>query len=418
MQIILLILIAFFSIGIGGAAGAPPTLIAQYKMNEDTASDNDELITNGDFAVWDSVGGRVEDPTGWVVGGEVTTDPEISEVGTGEGHGGAGSGMCNIYTSNGTTIYLEQHYTTVIGRKYRVSITENKKTTGNILVRDIAAVDFPTQILASEGTHTWVYVATITNPLLRICESGMGTDVTIDNVSIKLCAVEDSSGNDHDGLAQQDTDAIHVTGKINGAFDFTPNDYIEIADHADFTPALTPFSISAWAYMHNAANFKFVSKGVFLTEAEWTFDTVGTSKLFFALYDDSENAYIRRYFNTAITNYKNQWIHLVATYDGGTSSSGIKIYLNGIRIDDMDSNVGSFTSVENLTAPVRIGRYSANYANGLIDNVMLFSVELSLDDVKRIYNNRSGTEIMAEVDPTIRPRRSASPLGLRARYEH
>jgi len=35
--------------GIGGAAGAPPTLIAHYKMNEDTASDNDELVTDGDF---------------------------------------------------------------------------------------------------------------------------------------------------------------------------------------------------------------------------------------------------------------------------------------------------------------------------------------------------------------------------------
>ena len=60
--------------------------------------------------------------------------------------------------------------------------------------------------------------------------------IDLDNISIQLLAVADSSGNDHDGLAAQDTDAISVAGKVNKAFDFNgSSDYGEIGDHDDFT---------------------------------------------------------------------------------------------------------------------------------------------------------------------------------------
>ncbi len=47
-------------------------LIARYRMNENTASDNDELVTNGDFANWTG-----DNPDSWSVGGESGNDPEI-----------------------------------------------------------------------------------------------------------------------------------------------------------------------------------------------------------------------------------------------------------------------------------------------------------------------------------------------------
>ncbi|KKK51709.1 hypothetical protein LCGC14_3112220, partial [marine sediment metagenome] len=46
---------------------------------------------------------------------------------------------------------------------------------------------------------------------------------------------------------------------------------------------------------------------------------------------------------------------------------------------------GNFISVENLLQPVWIGRYDTKYANGLFDNVMFFNVELSVIEVKNIY---------------------------------
>ncbi|KKL97351.1 hypothetical protein LCGC14_1835340 [marine sediment metagenome] len=181
-------------------------------------------------------------------------------------------------------------------------------------------------------------------------------------------------------------------------FDDANTEYVEIADHVDFTPVLTPFSISAWVYMHSATYFVWASKWQVGSNQEWNIFTGTTKKINFRMYDNSENASIGRSYNTSLDSYEGKWTHFVATYDGGILSSGIKIYLNGNRVDDTDSESGSFISVENLTAPVYIGRYDTKYANGLIDNVMFFNHILHEDQVKALYNGGYGTEIVAVVD--------------------
>lgn len=145
-----------------------------------------ELVTNGDFALWDSVGARVEDPTGWTVTGEVTTDPEVSEVGTGESHGGTGTGMCNLYASDNTPVLLQQELAVIIGRKYRVSINVDTVITGEMIVFDAQHAMW-SKILDSIGVYSWVFVATHTNPYFRIAKRGgvVGVDITFDNISVK-----------------------------------------------------------------------------------------------------------------------------------------------------------------------------------------------------------------------------------------
>jgi len=240
----------------------------------------------------------------------------------------------------------------------------------------------------------------------------LATDVILDATGNHNGAVKDVGGTA--------TSTFHsVAGKINKAQDFDgTDDYIEIADHVDFTPALTPFSISAWVYMHSYAYFIPVSKWQAGSNQEWLLYTGTQKKIHFHMYDDSESAYIGRLYNTSLASYENQWTHFVATYDGGILSSGIKIYLNGNRVDDTDSESGSFISVENLTAPVYIGRYDTKYANGLIDNVMFFGAELTPDEVHILFNAGSGTENVCELDQEICPRRSnLSVHAQRRRFE-
>ncbi len=216
----------------------------------------------------------------------------------------------------------------------------------------------------------------------------LATDVIIDETGNHNGAVKDATGTA--------TSTFHsVTGKINNAQDFDgADDYIEIADHADFTPALIPFSISTWVYMHTATYFVWASKWQVGSNQEWCIFTGTQKKIHFRMYDDSENAYIGRQYNTSLASYENQWTHFVLTYDGGTLSSGIKIYLNGNRIDDVDSKSGNFISVENLGHDVWIGRYDTKYANGLIDNVMFFNKELSAYEVSRLHMGGHGTETL------------------------
>jgi len=380
--------------GVGMAAGTPSVLVGHWKMNENTASDNDELVTNGAFAAdtdWTK-------GTGWTIAGGVAS--------------------CDGSQTASSSLYQDMGI--VAGRKYKVVFTISSHTAGQVRVNlgGSAAGTWRN----SDGTYSEFIVAVggLPNGYIGANSTFVGD---IDDVSVKLCAAEDSSGNDHDGLLQEDTSAAHVTGKINGAFDFDGSaDYIEIADHADFTPALTPFSISAWVYMHDASNFWIASKGVYNTDGEWVFWTSSADKIYIDAMDESvDNCRIGRVYNTALTAYQNQWIHLVGTYDGGILSSGFKIYLNGVRVDDTnyENNAGSFVTIENLTHAVWIGRYDTDYTDGLIDNVMIFSTELSQDDVNILYNGGSGTEIPAELNSqTLGRRGNLSPLPLRRRYEN
>jgi len=164
--------------------------------------------------------------------------------------------------------------------------------------------------------------------------------------------------------------------------------FVEVADadNLSFGNGSTdsPFSISTWVKMTDATKFRILVKSDG-TSREYHFYTGGTDKLVFQLFDSSLN-FIGRLFDTALTSYQNQWIHLTATYDGSGSNSGLKIYLNGNRVDDVNSSSGSYTAMTNTSMPVHIGRYKADYSNGLIDETAIFNSELSASDVTSIYN--------------------------------
>ena len=185
-----------------------------------------------------------------------------------------------------------------------------------------------------------------------------------------------------------DTDAPAAPTLVSKypGFDFDgANDYISIDHHSDFTPTLTPFSISTWIYVHNGTNFHIVSKGVLNTDAEWLFNTNSDNELSFLLYDENvDDCYIRRRVN-GVEITENEWLHVVGTYDGGTSFEGMAVYQNGVNVGDAGNNAGAFVEVSVQQHNVWIGRYDAGYANGLIDDVMIWKKELSAVEVKNIY---------------------------------
>jgi len=193
-----------------------------------------------------------------------------------------------------------------------------------------------------------------------------------------------------------------VAGHLNNALDFVgDDDYIVVADNIRYTPALSPFSISAWCYMDSTQNFCVASKRGEGTDGEWEFRTILASKIWFRIYDqdvNEGNCYIGRMYDTSLASYAGMWIHLVGTYDGGTANSGIKIYLNGVRIDDADSDNDTFVTVRNGGADVYIGRNATQYTNGKIDNLMFFTKELSPVEVNALYNGGSGIISLEEMD--------------------
>lgn len=133
-----------------------------------------EKLTNGDFALWTG-----DNPNSWSVYGESGTDPEISEVGTGEGHGGVGTGFANLYTSSGNT-YISQSPMT-IGRWYDASILVNTVTSGSIKLIG-TSVTYKSGI-NSVGTHRACFRAEGT--VFKVQRDTTPTDITFDDVSLK-----------------------------------------------------------------------------------------------------------------------------------------------------------------------------------------------------------------------------------------
>lgn len=147
------------------------------------APGSDERITNGNFAAW-----TTDDPDNWTVVGESGNDPEISEAATGEAHVNTptlGGGMCNLYTSDGTSIYIRQTTTLIVGRIYIFSIDVDTMTDPAIIVAGLPDGEVT---YSSTGIKTITFVATVVSEILTIKRgSGWGAvDVTFDNVSIKL----------------------------------------------------------------------------------------------------------------------------------------------------------------------------------------------------------------------------------------
>lgn len=293
-----------------------------------------DLITNGDFGAW-----VADDPTGWTEYNEAGVDPMVNEVGAGQGHGGAGAGYCNIYTSVGAVaIDLSQDLTAVIGQEYRVRLNINLVVDGGIVVSEARHTMWVDIEYSTTGVKTFTFVATHTNPSFLIGRAGVAScDVTFDNVSV--------------------------------------------------TPVM-PFSISAWINMVDATEFIIATKGVYNTDGEWRFATETNDKLYALFFDESvADCYIGRIYNTALT--QNEWLHVVMTWDGGiVSATSVNLYLDSVDVDnaDQENNATSFVAVENdLGHAVHLNRDFNTYGDGRIDDIMFFDKELTAIEVRNIY---------------------------------
>ena len=192
-----------------------------------------------------------------------------------------------------------------------------------------------------------------------------------------------------DGLVlQHNYNLSSVEPLSSGAAYFVESntDYISVSDAASLS--FDACSFSAWIYVSDATNFPIIGKGAYNSTAEYQLKVQSDDKIHFWVADESvASCHIGRATPT-ITSYENQWIHVAGTYDGGTASSGLKIYINGVQSDDAndESNAGSFVAMENLAANVEIGKYSSTYGDGYMCNVGVWNAALSQAQVKSIMN--------------------------------
>ena len=163
-----------------GGKWIAPTWTIDTNQAKNTPTEGEEKVANGTFAAW-----TTDNPDGWTVTGEVGADPEVSEVGTGEGHGGVGTGMCNLYQS-ATVVQPRISQTPLTVDAWYVGRMDIDTRIAGTCRLIIGAIDV---LYSSTGSKVQTTRAKTTE--VRVQGVQAGSDITVDNVSMKPLTMAD-----------------------------------------------------------------------------------------------------------------------------------------------------------------------------------------------------------------------------------
>ena len=264
--------------------------------------------------------------------------------------------------------------------------------------------------------NEWQHVAlTRTNGVLNLYRNGVEynglrptQNGTINNNSAGIIGKWNSNTHYFQGKIDQfcifdyalSQDQVKILGGYGYAFNFNGSSQsVDFGNSSDFNFGSAsgdlPFSISGWVKPDVTTRFRFLRKAVDST-AEYLISTNASGLLLFLIYDGDGVNRIGRAPSVAITS--TDWQHWAFTYDGTGSTtgtnSGMKIYINGIEASSyVDSNNGTYNGMLNRTGPLLAG-LNSSYADGLIDELAIFNVELTGPQVEAIYNGGTPNNIL------------------------
>ena len=188
----------------------------------------------------------------------------------------------------------------------------------------------------------------------------------------------DSSGN---GYALTNNNTVgEAAGKFGGAADFTnanTNKYFSIVSGP--VTGTSARTIAGWCYQYqiDGNNQGFFGIGsASATRAAFNFYTAATSgEMLIICYGDN--------LNSGVNVTAGTWFHAAITYDSATFV--IRLYINGKHIASKTLSGGL-----NTDAVFNIGKssYEATYADAIVDDMGVFDIALSADQIKELYEGR------------------------------
>ena len=188
-----------------------------------------ELVTNGGFDDW-----TTDDPDGWTVF-ETLPNREISEVGTGEGNGGVGTGLCNIQSTDALICAIQQNITTEAGKMYQLTFDIDTVVAGGVTAIDSLSAIY-NESYTTTGSKSVIFTAAASSMNIIFRQFGV-SDVTIDNVSCKevtgatygmQCTIDGTGG-----IYGTKNIAAPASGALRARFYLDPRQ-LEMGDPEDF----------------------------------------------------------------------------------------------------------------------------------------------------------------------------------------
>jgi hypothetical protein len=213
----------------------------------------------------------------------------------------------------------------------------------------------------------------------------------------------DQSGNSNDVIqtAAANQPLIVSNGTLidsGQSINWTNGAFFNIADSDDLSfgngTTDSPFSLIALVNHNSLTNNQLITKLQTETGYREYLFAINSGILRHIIYNPAgEYPSIGRKYNTSIVGDVGTWHTYMSTYNGNKTASGIKLYRDGIRVDDTDDNNGSYTGMNNTEAKVAnyytaagikqdIGDYKAKF-------LAVFAKELSTGEINYI-NSRIG----------------------------
>ena len=189
--------------------------------------------------------------------------------------------------------------------------------------------------------------------------------------------------------------ATYGTGIINNGFSLDGvNDYVDLGDVLD-NDGTQAQSVSLWVKLNTPlSTFAFVSKfNHFIPYNGWAVQ-LSNSKVNLIFSNSVTGALYAQTENTQVLT-TNTWYHIVATYDGSKSASGIKVYVDGsigtqnILKDTLSTNSSSSAGIK---ATISSRNAATIFTNGIIDEVGIWNRELTASEVTQLYNSGAGLQ--------------------------
>ncbi len=303
----------------------------------------------------------------------------------------------------------------------------------NLSAEDVAApysISWNT-VTSTNGTYTLTAVARDAAGNTTVSTGVIVTVSNITNLIVALplnegtgTAATDISGKTHPGtLTNAPTWGAGKYGQgVN--LDGT-NDYINIADHADFT--LDPAQSYTWSAWVKNTNFREWS-------TVWS-QTINTSNFFYFYAHTSTdpdggpvtNGVSAYWWTSGGTNKigahsannvltAGQWSHIAVTYNASQPQNNrFTIYVNGVDVTvrtDM-SSTGTLTTINPTNIRVGSNQAFGEYLTGSVDEVRFYNRLLSTTEVQADMNTPLGTGIIARVSTPVQlppqPQKAETP---------
>jgi len=220
-----------------------------------------------------------------------------------------------------------------------------------------------------------------------------------------LSDTDDSSSNNHDGT---NYGADNTSGKIGIGKDFVridadTGDYVDVADHDDFSISTTGnLTVETWVNFDDvgATRQGIVAKSS-TSQWEWDYGHFSSSFNGFTMVDSGGGSIrLEKWPDGTPDRNTGVWYHVCSVYTGVTQNDDILIYVNGTEVSVLDSQAASTYS--NTGAPFQFGRgYGAshwNYLDGQMDEIRVSNIQRNASWMKTCFENQINPSVFITVD--------------------